>query len=83
MYNAQMILMPAKIVKHVNTLLFSFLWNCKKDKIKRKALCMNYELGGLKMVDLDIFVTKLSFKMDFILLFSCKFKMETSNRRFL
>ena len=42
--NAQMILMPAKIVKHVNTLLFSFLWNCKKDKIKRKALCMNYEV---------------------------------------
>ena len=52
-YNAQMILMPAKIVKRVNSLLFSFLWNSKKDKIKRKVVCMNYELGGLKMVDLE------------------------------
>ena len=52
-FNAQMISMPAKIAKRVNSVLFSFLWNSKKDKIKRKVVCMTYELGGLKMVDLD------------------------------
>ena len=59
-----MISIPATIVKHVNTLLISFLWNCKKeeDKIKRKALCMNYELGGLKMVDFDILLRSFLLK---------------------
>ena len=52
-FNAQMISMPAKIAKRVNSVLFSFLWNSKKDKIKRKVVCMTYELGGLKMVYLD------------------------------
>ena len=62
-YTAQMILMPAKIVKHINALLFSFLWHCKKDKIKRKGLCMNYELEGLKMVDLDILLRSFLLKL--------------------
>ena len=61
-YNAQMILMPANIVKKINSLLFSFLWNCKKDKVKRKAVCMNYELGGLKMVNLDFLLRSFLLK---------------------
>ena len=65
-YNAQMILMPAKIVKRVNSLLFSFLWSGKRDKIKRKALCMDYEFGGLKMVDLDLLLRSFLLKWIFL-----------------
>ena len=32
-------------------MLFDFLWNGMKDKIKRKTLCQAFEQGGLKMVN--------------------------------
>ena len=52
-YNAQMILMPQNVIKQINTLLYTFLWNGKRDKVKRKVICMKYNFGGLKMVDLN------------------------------
>ena len=52
-YNAQMILIPKDVVKQINSKFFQFLWNGKKDKVKRSVVCMSYELGGLKMVNLN------------------------------
>lgn len=52
-YNAQMILIPKDIMKQINSRVFQFLWNGKKDKVKRSVLCMKYESGGLKMVELN------------------------------
>ena len=43
-----------KVQKEVNKLLFEFLWDGKKDKIKRSVLLNTYEKGGLKMVDLKV-----------------------------
>ena len=46
-------------LKELNTLLFSFLWGGKTDKIKRSGMCQGYEVGGLKMVDVKSFVSAL------------------------
>ena len=46
-------------LKALNTLLFSFLWGGKTDKIKRPGMCQRYEVGGLKMVDVKSFVSAL------------------------
>ena len=37
------------IVKQVNTVLFNFIWNSRKDQIKRLTLVSDYKDGGLRM----------------------------------
>ena len=44
-----------KIVKEINGIFYSFLWNNKGDKIKRSVMINNYESGGLKMIDFFLF----------------------------
>ena len=44
-----------KIIKEVNKLFFSFLWNGKGDKIKRHIITNDYANGGLKMIDIQSF----------------------------
>ena len=39
-------------IQELEKMLFDFLWNGKKDKIKRKMLCQAFEQGGLKMVNI-------------------------------
>ena len=44
--------MPENVMKHIDSLLYTFLWNGKKQKIKKKSgLYELYEYGGLKMVN--------------------------------
>ena len=51
-YTATAVPVPIKIIKLVNKLVYSFLWNSKCEKVKR-TVCYNSETeGGLKMVDL-------------------------------
>ena len=45
---------PRGILETVKTKLFKFLWNNKRDKIKREAIYQNYDKCGLRMVDIDI-----------------------------
>ena len=45
---------PRGILETVKTKLFKFLWNNKRDKIKREGIYQNYDKGGLHMVDIDI-----------------------------
>lgn len=49
-----------KIIKEVNKLFFSFLWNWKRtgDKIKRDII-NDYSDGGLKMIDVQSFSKSL------------------------
>jgi hypothetical protein len=47
---------PAKFIEHINDLAYKFLWNNKKDKIKRKTIIAEYEDGGLKMLDIATFI---------------------------
>ena len=38
------------MVNRLNTLIFHFLWGCKRDKIKRDIVTGTKEEGGLGMV---------------------------------
>ena len=46
-------------IKHINNLLYKFIWNDGPDKIKRQRLVQNYKEGGLKMIDLVSFIKSL------------------------
>ena len=36
--------------------MYENIWNGKTDKVKRKVFIQDYELGGLRMPDLETFV---------------------------
>ena len=44
-----------KIIRKINDLFYSFLWNNKGDKIKRSVMINDYDKGGLKMVGTTLF----------------------------
>ena len=48
-YSCSVLNVPTEFVK-VNSSIFSFIWNCKPDKIKRKMLIGPICNGGLNMV---------------------------------
>jgi len=52
MYRASLICVSKEILKKVNEIIFSFIWN-GKDKIKRSALICDYDEGGLRMLDIE------------------------------
>ena len=41
-----------KVLNEINDLPYTFLWNGKGDKIKRKVMINDFGAGGLKMVDI-------------------------------
>ena len=43
---------PNNFLRKTNSLLFSFLWDDKPDKIKRETICQDYHHGGLKMINI-------------------------------
>ena len=43
------------VLNEINNLLYSFLWNGKGDKIKRKVMINDFREGNLKMIDLISF----------------------------
>ena len=51
--------MPPKYVKKLNKILYSFLWNSKREKVKRAVVINSTLQGGLGMVDLDAKLTSL------------------------
>ena len=44
------------LIKTLNNLVYSFIWDNKPDKINRKQITNSYLHGGLKMVDIDVFI---------------------------
>ena len=44
-----------RILNEINDLLYTFLWNGKGDKIKRKTMINDLSVGGLKMIDIRSF----------------------------
>ena len=51
---------PEKVLTNINNILFSFLWDNKPDKIKRKTVCQDYFDGGLKMLNIFSFEKALN-----------------------
>ena len=45
----------SKIVKKINTMLYDFLWDGKPDKIKRTIANKKLEMGGIDMIDIELF----------------------------
>ena len=52
MLRASVIPTSKELIKEVDSVLYSFIWN-GKDKVKRHALISDMEMGGLKMLDID------------------------------
>ena len=49
-----------KIIKQINTLLFLFfLGENKTKKLKRNLITQNYTRGGIKMININNFITAL------------------------
>ena len=42
-------------LKDINNLLYQFLWDGKRNKIKQVEMINDYATGGLKMLDIQIF----------------------------
>ena len=47
------------ILTDIQKYFHKFLWNGKRDKIKREILTNSYEDGGLKMIDIKLFCQAL------------------------
>ena len=39
--------------------MYKFIWNSKPEKIKRKHLTQTYQKGGLKMLNIDLFINSI------------------------
>ena len=50
-YCCSVLNVPEEFVRQVNSNIFSFIWNFKPDKIKRKTLAGPVSNGGLNMVN--------------------------------
>ena len=42
-------------LKDINNLLYQFLWDGKRDKIKRAEMINDYATAGLKLLDIQAF----------------------------
>ena len=58
----QSLYFPKDVHKKINSLLFNYLWNDKREKIKRNILIKDIEEGGLNMIEVESFVTMLQIK---------------------
>ena len=58
-YTASLMTVPAAVTRAAQSLLFSFLWKNKKDKIKRNVVCQPLENGGLNFINFEIMVKSL------------------------
>ena len=58
-YAASNVNVPNEIIYTIKAKLFSFLWNNKKDKIKRESIYQDYDRGGIRMTDVDIMIKAL------------------------
>ena len=51
---------PSKeIIKEIEKIRYAFIWEGKPEEIKREILILDYEKGGLKMIDLEMFIMSL------------------------
>ena len=58
-YTASMICVPDTVINNVQGHLFSFLWNNRKDKIKRKVMYQPLSEGGINFINSRTMVKSL------------------------
>ena len=62
-YPASVLTMPEDIMKEIRNIIFDYLWNGKRDKIKLSTIISDLPNGGINMIDIyrQLFhVTKIS-----------------------
>ena len=50
---------PPETIKLIQNIFYRFLWNNGPDKIKRTVITQGYECGGLRMINLEVFILSL------------------------
>ena len=50
---------PGDLIKSLERMFFKFLWNKGPDRITRKQIVKNVESGGLRMIEINAFITSL------------------------
>ena len=53
---------PHLIITKINSMLYNFLWDGKREKIKRVTLIGNKLKGGLDMIDIETYINTLKLK---------------------
>ena len=53
----------ARIISKLNTVIFNFLWGCKRDKIKREVVTRSRQEGGLGIFITDDFILSLKLSL--------------------
>ena len=48
-----------QFLQSISSIFYSFIWNSKVDKIKRDIMTQSYHEGGLKMVNIKVFIDSL------------------------
>ena len=54
------ILVLEKMLNHLNTISFKYIWDGKVEKVSRNTLCKDYKAGRLKMVSITILKNHLN-----------------------
>ena len=49
----------SEMVKNIKKKMFEFLWDGKPEKISRNTIIQSYEDGGLRMVDIDVYINTI------------------------
>ena len=55
-YLASNMIIPKDYLQKIKTKLYNFIWDGKRDRVKRDILSKNYEKGGLRMVDIEVYI---------------------------
>ena len=59
-YSASVLPMPNTYVPSIKDAIFKFIWNNKRDKIKRDVMYQDYPKGGLRAPNIDILFKSLN-----------------------
>ena len=54
-YTASMLTVPKSIISEFEKIAYKYVWDGKREKIKRKTLIKDYTTGGVKMIDLVLY----------------------------
>lgn len=50
---------PERLIKDIQNMFYNYLWAHGPDKIKRKIIIQDYDMGGLRMTDVNLFIKSL------------------------
>lgn len=58
-YFASVTNLPHEFIQQFETLIYNFIWDGKQERVKRTILSKDTTDGGLKMTDIDNYITAL------------------------